>query len=70
MIQYYITLFLIATLGGALGGLIVHAIRHYIQDRKLRKWRYKESDIIKAVGENKWKNITETFGCNFDKDGN
>ena len=70
MIWHYITLFLIAVLGGALGGLIVHAIWYYIQDRKLRKWRYKESDLIKAVGENKWKDITETFGCNFDKYGN
>ena len=55
MIWHYITLFLIATLGGALGGLIVHAIWHYIQDRKLRKWIDKENNWYKDI---KWKQLT------------
>ena len=51
----YITLFLIAVLGGALGGLIVHIVWSLIQDWKLRKWIDKESKWYKDI---KWKQLT------------
>ena len=55
MIWHYITLFLIAVLGGALGGLIVHIVWSLIQDWKLRKWIDKESKWYKDI---KWKQLT------------
>ena len=56
MTMYYTTPFLIAVLGGVLGGLIVHTIWHYIQDRKLRKWINKENKWYKDI---KWKQLTD-----------
>ena len=56
MIWHYITLFLIAVLGGALGGLIVHIVWSLIQDWKLRKWIDKESKWYKDI---KWKQLTD-----------
>ena len=56
MIWHYITLFLIAVLGGALGGLMVHSIWVLIQDWKLRKWIDKENNWYKDV---KWKQLTD-----------
>lgn len=55
MIWHYITLFLIAVLGGALGGLIVHIVWVLIQDWKLRKWIDKENKWYKDI---KWKQLT------------
>ena len=55
MIWHYITLFLIAVLGGALGGMIVHIIWSLIQDWKLRKWIDKENKWYKGI---KWKQLT------------
>ena len=52
---HYITLFLIAVLGGALGGLIVHIVWVLIQDWKLRKWIDKENKWYKDI---KWKQLT------------
>ena len=54
MIWHYITLFLIAGLGGALGGLIVHIVWSLIQDWKLRKWINKENKWYKDI---KWKQL-------------
>ena len=56
MIWHYITLFLIAVLGGALGGLIVHIVWSLIQDWKLRKWINKENKWYKDI---KWKQLTD-----------
>lgn len=56
MIWHYITLFLIAVLGGALGGLIVHIVWSLIQDWKLRKWIDKESKWYKDI---KWEQLTD-----------
>ena len=56
MIWHYITLFLIAVLGGALGGLMVHIVWSLIQDRKLRKWIDKENKWYKGV---KWRQLTD-----------
>ena len=56
MIWHYITLFLIAALGGALGGMIVHIIWSLIQDWKLRKWIYKENKWYQDI---KWKQLTD-----------
>ena len=55
MIWHYFTLFLIAVLGGALGGLIVHIAWSLIQDWKLRKWIDKENKWYKDI---KWKQLT------------
>lgn len=52
---HYITLFLIAVLGGALGGLIAHIVWSLIQDWKLRKWIDKENKWYKDI---KWKQLT------------
>ena len=56
MIGHYITLFLIAVLGGALGGLIVHIVWILIQDWKLRKWIAKENSWYQDI---KWKQLTD-----------
>ena len=56
MIWHYITLFLIAVLGGALGGLITHIVLSLIQDWKLRKWIDKENKWYKDI---KWKQLTD-----------
>lgn len=56
MIWHYITLFLIAVLGGALGGLIVHIVWSLIQDWKLRKRIDKENKWYKDI---KWKQLTD-----------
>ena len=56
MIWHYITLFLIAVLGGALGGLIVHIVWSLIQDWKLRKWIDKENKWYKDI---KWKQLND-----------
>ena len=56
MIWHYITLFLIAVLGGALGGLIVCIVWFLIQDWKLRKWIDKENKWYKDI---KWKQLTD-----------
>ena len=56
MIWHYITLFLIAVLGGTLGGLIVHIVWSLIQDWKLRKWINKENKWYKDI---KWKQLTD-----------
>ena len=56
MICHYITLFLIAVLGGALGGLMVHIVWSLIQDRKLRRWVDKENKWHKDI---KWKQLTD-----------
>ena len=56
MIWHYITLFLIAVLGGALGGLTVHIVWYLIQDWKLRKWIDKENKWYKDI---KWKQLTD-----------
>ena len=56
MIGHYITLFLIAVLGGALGGLIVHIVWSLIQDWKLRKWIDKENKWYKDI---KWKQLND-----------
>ena len=56
MIWHYITLFLIAVLGGALGGLIVHIVWSLIQDWKFRKWIDKENKWYKDI---KWKQLTD-----------
>ena len=56
MTWHYITLFLIAVLGGALGGLIVHIVWSLIQDWKLRKWIDKENKWYKDI---KWKQLTD-----------
>ena len=56
MIWHYITLFLIAVLGGALGGVIVHIVWYLIQDWKLRKWIDKENKWYKDI---KWKQLTD-----------
>lgn len=56
MIWHYITLFLIASLGGALGGMIVHIIWSLIQDWKLRKWIDKENKWYNGI---KWKQLTD-----------
>ena len=53
---HYITLFLIAVLGGTLGGLIVHIVWYLIQDWKLRKWIDKENKWYKDI---KWKQLTD-----------
>ena len=58
MIWHYITLFLIAVLGGALGGLIVHTVWSLIQDWKLRKWIDKENQRRYIQGI-KWKPLTD-----------
>jgi hypothetical protein len=55
MIWHYIKLFLIAVLGGALGGMIVRIIWSLIQDWKLRKWIDKENKWYKDI---KWKPLT------------
>lgn len=59
MIWHYITLFLIAVLGGALGGLIVHAVWSLIQDRRLRKWVDKENKWLQEMQDIKWKQLTD-----------
>ena len=59
MIWHYITLFLIAVLGGALGGLIVHIVWSLIQDWKLRKWIDKENKWIQEIQDIKWKQLTD-----------
>ena len=59
MIWHYITLFLIAILGGALGGLIVHVVWSLIQDWKLRKWIDKENKWIQEIQDIKWKPLTD-----------
>ena len=56
MILHYIVLSLIAVLGGALGGLIVHIVWNLIQDWKLRKWIDKENKWYKDI---KWKQLTD-----------
>ena len=56
MIWHYISLFLIAVLGGTLGGLIVHIVWYLIQDWKLRKWIDKENKWYKDI---KWKQLTD-----------
>lgn len=56
MIWHYITLFLIAVLGGTLGALIVHIVWSLIQDWKLRKWIDKENKWYKDI---KWKQLTD-----------
>ena len=56
MIWHYFALFLIAVLGGALGGLIVHIVWYLIQDWKLRKWIDKENTWYKDI---KWKQLTD-----------
>ena len=56
MIWHYITLFLIAVLGGALGGLMVQVVWSLIQDWKLRKWIDKENKWYKDI---KWKQLTD-----------
>lgn len=56
MIWHYITLFLIAVLGGTLGGLIVHIVWYLIQDWKLRKRIDKENKWYKDI---KWKQLTD-----------
>ena len=56
MIWHYIALFLIAGLGGALGGLIVHVVWSLIQDWKLRWWIDKGNNYYKDV---KWKQLTD-----------
>lgn len=56
MTWHYNTLFLIAVLGGALGGLIVHIVWSLIQDWKLRKWIDKENKWYKDI---KWKQLTD-----------
>ena len=53
---HYITLFLIAVLGGTLGGIIVHIVWSLIQDWKLRKWINKENKWYKDI---KWKQLTD-----------
>ena len=58
MIWHYITLFLIAVLGGVLGGMIVHIIWSLIQDWELRKWIDKESKWIQEIQDIKWKQLT------------
>ena len=58
MIWHYITLFLIAVLGGALGGLIVHIVWFLIQDWKLRKWIDKENQRW-YIQDIKWKQLTD-----------
>lgn len=58
MIWHYITLFLIAVLGGTLGGLIVHIVWSLIQDWKLRKWIDKESQR-RYIQNIKWKPLTD-----------
>ena len=42
MIGKYVILFLVAVLGGMLGGLITHLVYRAVQNRKLRNWRPKE----------------------------
>ena len=59
MIWHDITLFLIAVLGGALGGLIVHIVWSLIQDWKLQKWIDKESKWRKEIQDIKWKQLTD-----------
>lgn len=59
MIWHYITLFLIAVLGGALGGLMVHIVWSLIQDRKLRKWVDKENKWLQEMQDIKWKQLTD-----------
>lgn len=59
MIWHYITLFLIAVLGGALGGLIVHFVWSLIQDWKLRKWIDQESKLLQEIQDIKWKPLTD-----------
>ena len=56
MIWHYIKLFLIAVLGGTLGGIIVHIVWSLIQDWKLRKWINKENKWYKDI---KWKQLTD-----------
>ena len=56
MIWHYITLFLIAVLGGTLGGLITHIVWYLIQDWKLRKRIDKENKWYKDI---KWKQLTD-----------
>lgn len=56
MIWNDFTLFLIAVLGGALGGLIVYIVWSLTQDWKLRKWIDKENKWYK---DNKWKQLTD-----------
>lgn len=56
MILHYIVLSLIAVLGGALGGMIVHIVWILIQDWKLRKWIAKENNWYKDI---KWKQLTD-----------
>jgi hypothetical protein len=56
MIWHYITLSLIAVLGGALGGLTAHIVWSLIQDWKLRKWIDKENKWYKDI---KWKQLTD-----------
>ena len=54
-----ITLFLIAVLGGALGGLMVHIVWSLIQDWKLRKWIDKESKWIQEMQDIEWKQLND-----------
>lgn len=59
MIWHYITLFLIAVLGGTLGGLMVHIVLSLIQDWKLRKWIDKENKWLQEIQNIKWKQLTD-----------
>ena len=56
MIWHYITQFLIAVLGGALGGVTVRIVWSLIQDWKLRKWIHKENKWYKDI---KWEQLTD-----------
>ena len=56
MTWHYITLFLTAVLGGALGGQMVLVVWSLIQDWKLRKWIDKENKWYKDI---KWKQLTD-----------
>lgn len=56
MIWHYITQFLIAVLGGTLGGVTVHIVWSLIQDWKLRKWIDKENKWYKDI---KWEQLTD-----------
>ena len=59
MIWHYITLFLIAVLGGALGGLMDHIVGSLIQDWKLRKWTPKENKWLQEMRDIKWRQLTD-----------
>ena len=56
MTWHYITLFLTAVLGGAIGGRMVQVVWSLIQDWKLRKWIDKENKWYKDI---KWKQLTD-----------